>query len=84
MERPAGSGLGRLREELIKLSENERTAYLQFIETRLDFLDDTLHGLGIDVPAMFSAVGADYGKVVETVLHRRQQILESLAQPLAA
>ena len=77
-------GLGRLRDELAKLPEAESYAYLQTVESRLDFLDDTLHGLGIDVPGMFSAVGADYQKVVETVLHRRQQILESLAQPLAA
>ncbi len=77
-------GLNSLHAELEKLPEAESHAYLQSIETRLDFLDDTLHGLGIDVPAMFSAVGADYQKVVETVLHRRQQILDSLAQPLAA
>ena len=77
-------GLGRLHDELAKLPEAESCAYLQTIESRLDFLDDTLHGMGIDVPGMFSAVGADYQKVVETVLHRRQQILESLAQPLAA
>ena len=77
-------GLGKLHEELAKLPEAESYAYLQTIESRLDFLDDTLHGFGIDVPAMFSAVGADYRKVVDTVLHRRQQILEGLAQPLAA
>ena len=77
-------GLGRLHDELVKLPEAESYAYLQTIESRLDFLDDTLHGLGIDVPAMFSAVGADYHKVVETVMSRRRQILESLAQPLAA
>lgn len=77
-------GLGRLHDELVGMPESERVAYLQSIESRLDFLDDTLHGLGVDVPAMFSAVGADYHKVVETVLHRRQQILDSLAQPLAA
>jgi hypothetical protein len=77
-------GLGRLQHELEKLPAAESYAYLKTIESRLDFLDDTLHGLGIDVPAMFMAVGADYRKVVDTVLHRRQQILESLAQPLAA
>lgn len=77
-------GLNSLHTELAKLPEAESHAYLKSIETRLDFLDDTLHGLGIDVPAMFSAVGADYQKVVKTVLHRRQQILDSLAQPLAA
>jgi hypothetical protein len=77
-------GLGRLQEELAKLPETEGYAYLQTIESRLDFLDDTLHGMGIDVPGMFRAVGADYQKVVQTVMARRQQILESLALPLAA
>jgi uncharacterized ferritin-like protein (DUF455 family) len=77
-------GLNRLHTELAKLPADESHAYLESIEARLDFLDDTLHGLGINVPAMFSAVGADYQKVVDTVLQRRQQILESLALPLAA
>jgi hypothetical protein len=77
-------GLGRLRDELAKLPASESHRYLQSIPTRLDFLDDTLHGLGINVPAMFSAVGADYQAVVKTVLHRRQQILDELAQPIAA
>ncbi len=77
-------GLGQLQEELAKLPEAESYAYLQTIESRLDFLDDTLHGMGIDVPGMFEAVGADYQKVVQTVMDRRQQILASLAQPLAA
>ena len=77
-------GLGQLQLALEKMPTDESIAYLDTISTRLDFLDDTLHGLGINVPAMFSAVGADYQKVVKTVLHRRQQILDSLAQPLAA
>lgn len=77
-------GLAQLEMALAKLPSNESFAYLEAIPSRLDFLDDTLHGLGIDVPAMFSAVGADYQTVVQVVLHRRQQILDSLAQPLAA
>jgi len=77
-------GLGQLQIELEKMSIEKSHAYLQTIPARLDFLDDTMHGLGIDVPAMFRAVGADYQKVVDTVLHRREQILDSLAQPLAA
>jgi hypothetical protein len=77
-------GLGQLQIELEKISIEKSHAYLQTIPARLDFLDDTLHGLGVDVPAMFRAVGADYQKVVTTVLHRREQILDSLAQPLAA
>jgi hypothetical protein len=77
-------GLDQLSDELSKLPVNESTAYLKTIETSLDFLDDTLHGLGIDIPAMFRAVGADYQKVVDTVMARRQDIMNSLAQPLAA
>ncbi len=77
-------GLGRLHDELAKLPAAEADAYLQSIESRLDFLDDTLHNMGIDVPGMFEAVGADYQKVVDMVMLRRQQILKSLAQPLAA
>jgi hypothetical protein len=77
-------GLGQLQIELEKMSIEKSHAYLQTIPARLDFLDDTLHGLGVDVPAMFRAVGADYQKVVTTVLHRREQVLNSLAQPLAA
>ena len=77
-------GMGQLQLALEKMPTDESIAYLDTISTRLDFLDDTLHGLGINVPAMFSAVGADYRKVVKTVLHRRQQVLDSLAQPLAA
>lgn len=77
-------GLNQLQKELEKLPVEESSAYLESISSRLDFLDDTLHGLGIDVPEMFRAVGADYQKVVRTVLRRRQLILESLEQPLAA
>jgi hypothetical protein len=77
-------GLGRLKQELAGLPEAERAAYLDAIPSRLDFLDDSLHGLGLDIPAMFGAVGADYRAVVDTVLQRRQHIIESLAMPMAA
>lgn len=77
-------GLGQLRLELAKLSEPQRHAYINSIPSRLDFLKDTLHGLGVDIPGMFAAVGADYQRVVETVLDRRGEILEALALPQAA
>jgi len=77
-------GLERLQAELSKLPLDEARDYLEAIEDRLDFLDDTLHELGLDIPAMFSAVGADYRQVVQTVMARREQILQSLALPLAA
>ena len=77
-------GLAALRDELAKLPANKCQSYLDSIPARLDYLDDYLHGLGLDVAEMFRAVGADYEKVVNTVLQRRKQILDELAQPLAA
>lgn len=77
-------GLEKLQWALEKMPTDEPIAYLDTVSIRLDFLDDTLYGLGINVPAMFRAVGANYQNVVKTVLRRRQQIFDSLAQPLAA
>ena len=77
-------GLSQLRLELAKLSESQRNEYLAAIPSRLEFLKDTLHGLGVDVPAMFEAVGADYQQIVDTVLKRRDEILQSLSLPMAA
>ncbi|UCB54988.1 MAG: hypothetical protein JSW45_00130 [Thiotrichales bacterium] len=77
-------GLEQLKRELAKLPEQQRIEYLDTIASRLDFLKNTLHGLGIDIPSMFAAVGADYQQVVEHVLERRAEILQSLALPLAA
>ena len=77
-------GLGQLRLELAKLPEPQRHEYIDSIPSRLDFLKNTLHGLCVDIPGMFAAVGADYQRVVGTVLERRGEILESLALPRAA
>ncbi len=77
-------GLGQLKQELNKLSESERLQYIDNIPSRLDFLDDTLHDLGLDIPAMFTAVGADYKTVVAVVMRRRAEILEDMSLPLAA
>ncbi len=77
-------GLGRLKQELSTLPEAERYAYIESISSRLDFLDDSLHDMGLDIPGMFKAVGADYQLVVDRVMQRRQEILESFALPVAA
>ncbi|MGB5398286.1 MAG: ferritin-like domain-containing protein [Gammaproteobacteria bacterium] len=77
-------GLNTLRAELARLPENERHARLDSIPRRLNYLDDSLHNFGVDIPAMFGAVGADYRAVVNTVMARRQQIVDSLALPMAA
>jgi hypothetical protein len=77
-------GLTQLNIELAKLPERQRIEYIDNISSRLDFLDDTLHGLGVDILAMFAAVGADYQQVVDSVLERRGKILQALALPKAA
>jgi len=77
-------GLGRLKQELGKLPEAERYAYIESISSRLDFLDDSLHDMGLDIPGMFKAVGANYQSVVDSVMQRRQEILESFTMPVAA
>lgn len=77
-------GLGRLKQELSRMSEVERYDYIDSISSRLDFLDDSLHGMGLDIPAMFTAVGADYQLVVDSVMQRRQEILESFSLQAAA
>ena len=77
-------GLGRLRQELSVMSEADRYAHIDSIASRLDFLDDSLHGMGLDIPGMFTAVGADYRHVVDTVMQRRHEILESFTLQAAA
>lgn len=77
-------GLTQLKIELAKLPEQQRIEYIDSISSRLDFLKNTLHGLGLDIPAMFAAVGADYQQVVNTVLERRSEILQSLVLQRAA
>ena len=66
------------------MPERQRIDYIESMASRLDFLKNTLHGLGVDIPSMFAAVGADYQQVVDTVLERRSGILDSLALPIAA
>lgn len=77
-------GLGRLKLELSKLSEVDRYAYIDSISSRLDFLDDSLHDMGLDIPGMFKAVGADYQAVVDSVMQRRAEILDSFTLQAAA
>jgi hypothetical protein len=77
-------GLGQLQIELANLPEDQRMAYIENIPSRLDLLKDALHGFGVDIPAMFAAVGVDYQQVVNTVIERRDEIVQSLSLPQAA
>ncbi len=77
-------GLGQLKIELAKLPHKQRMEYIESISSRLDFLDDALNDMGVDIPAMFQAVGADYRQVVDIVLERRGEILQELSMLQAA
>jgi hypothetical protein len=52
-----------------------------FCSSRLAFLDHTLHGPGVDIPAMFAAVAAGYQQGVDKVLECRSVRLQALASP---
>lgn len=77
-------GLEALRKALLLLPRRQRDARINSVSARLNYLDDSLHNLGVDIPAMFRAVGADYREVVNTVMLRRQGIIESLELSRAA
>ncbi len=66
------------------MSEADRNAYIDGISSRLDFLDDSLHDMGLDIPAMFADVGTNYQLVVDSVMQRRKEILESFVLQAAA
>lgn len=72
-------GLGRLKDELGRLPADERERFLRALPRRIERLTTRLHGMGLDLPAMFAAVGADYGELCQAVLERRREILEDVA-----
>lgn len=71
-------GLGRLHQELAKLSEAERRAFLQRLPGRIDALAAAAHGLGLDLVGLFEAAGASYEEIRDSVLGRRREILAQL------
>ena len=77
-------GLDQLKFELGKMSIDERQRVIDGISARLDFLDDSMHDMGLNIPAMFAAVGADYQAVVDAVMARRAEILDSFRLAHAA
>jgi len=77
-------GITRLREELVRMSPETRANFLDGIPARIDRLTEAFHAMGIDVPQLFQAVGADYGELCTRLLDRRRQVLREVAEPLAA
>ncbi len=77
-------GVNRLRQELAQMHAAERDAYLDRVPQRIDALNTMLQDMGLDVQALFEAVGADYNKLCESVLERKSELMQQVAAPLAA
>jgi hypothetical protein len=72
-------GVGRLKEELLKLSAEEREAFIVSLEGRIERMTRRFHEMGLNVAAMFEAVGADYAELGDVVIARRSALLQEIA-----
>jgi hypothetical protein len=72
-------GVGRLKEELLKLSAEEREFFIVNLEARIERMTRRFHEMGVNVAALFEAVGADYTDLGDVVLARRNALLQEIA-----
>jgi hypothetical protein len=72
-------GVGRLKEELLKLPPDEREAFIVSLEGRIDRMTRRFHEMGLNVAAMFESVGADYSGLGDVVIARRSALLQEIA-----
>ena len=77
-------GVTRLRQELAQLQPAARRAYLDGIPQRIDALNTLFQGMGLEVRALFEAVGTSYDMLCESLLKRKSELLQEVAEPLAA
>ena len=77
-------GVGRLKQELAQMPAASRAQFLARIPGRIEALTRDFLGMGFDVRRLFEAVGADYDELCDSVLRRRDEILQEVAGPLAA
>lgn len=72
-------GVTRLKQELVALPALERRAFLARLPDRIDALTQAFHGFGLDLPALFIAVGADYRRICDQLELRQDELLDELA-----
>jgi hypothetical protein len=77
-------GVGRLKQELAQLPASSRAQFLAHLPQRIEALTRVFHDMGFDVRRLFEAVGADYDELCDSVLRRKDEILQEVASPLAA
>lgn len=71
-------GVARLKQELARLPMLERHVFLESIPARIEALTEAFHGFGLNVPALFAGVGADYSQLCDQVELRRDELLDEL------
>lgn len=72
-------GVERLKQELAAMSDDARARFVAAIPQRLDALSAAFQGFGIEVSALFAAVGVDYDAVRRVLRARREALLNDLA-----
>jgi hypothetical protein len=72
-------GIGRLKEELVRIPELKRRAFIEDLPARIEMLVDALESFGFPARSMFEAVGADYDDLCETLNRRRDELVADLA-----
>ena len=72
-------GVARLKQDLMTLPAQERRAFLARLPDRIAALTRVFHGFGFDLPALFAAVGADYGRICAQLELRQDELLDELA-----
>jgi hypothetical protein len=77
-------GVSRLKQELSHMTNVERETLLAGIPGRIQSLNQSFHGMGLNVKQLFEAVGTDYDTLCSSVLQRKDEILKEVAEPIAA
>ena len=77
-------GVNRLKQELSHRAPAEREALLARIPGRIHALNQSFHGMGLNVKELFEAVGTNYPALCQSVLQRKNEILKEVAEPIAA
>ena len=77
-------GVNRLKQELSHMELAERESLLARIPGRIQALNQSFHGRGLNVKNLFEAVGANYDELCKSVLYRKDEILKEVAEPIAA
>lgn len=77
-------GVSRLKQELSNMTNVERETLLAAIPGRIQSLNQSFHGMGLNVKQLFEAVGTDYDTLCKSVLQRKDEILKEVAEPIAA